>query len=159
MVEEINQQQINEKESDLDLLKKYKELQENSVSKEEYEKLVQEKKDIISSILNGTESSSEKKDERSIDDIRKVLFSEKELSNREYVENALALREKVIAEGGNDPFLPYGSKIAPTYEDERAVENVVANLKECLEIAEGDDNVFNRELERRLIETPMPKRK
>ena len=142
--------------TDLDLLKEIQTLKENSVSKEEYEKLQQEKNDIISQVLNGQKTPNEEQDMRSANDIRKTLFSEdKELTNMEYVENALALRKKVIDEGGLDPFLPYGSKISPTYEDERAVERVVESLEECLEIAQGDPNVFNVEFQRRLVEPPI----
>ena len=134
---------IKEGEGDLDLLKKYKELQDNSVSKEEYEKVLKEKKDIISQVLNG-QTPNEEQDNRSIDDIRKVLFKENSnLTNREYVENALALREKILAEGGRDPFLPYGEKISPDDNDYMVVDRVVKSLEDCLKIANGDDDVFN----------------
>jgi hypothetical protein len=146
---------------DLDLLKKYKELQDNSVSKEEYEKVLKEKKDIISQVLNG-QTPNEEQDNRSIDDIRKVLFKENSnLTNREYVENALALREKILAEGGRDPFLPYGEKISPDDNDYMVVDRVVKSLEDCLKIANGDDDVFNVEFARRLEEVniPQPKKK
>lgn len=145
-------------EAELDVLKKYQELKDNSVSKSEYEKLKKEKQDIIAQVLNG-QTPSEEKDERSIDDIKKVLFKENSnLTNREFVENALELRKKIIAEGGIDPFLPYGQKISPTDEDRMVVDRVVKNLEECLEIADGDDDVFRVEFSRRLEETPLPKK-
>lgn len=146
-------------EDDLDILKKYKELKDNSVSKEEYEKVVKEKKDIISQVLNG-QNPNEEQDDRSIDDIKKDLFKENSnLSNREYVENALALRKKILAEGGRDPFLPYGEKISPDDNDYMVVDRVVKSLEECLEIADGDDDVFNVEFTRRLEEVDIPKPK
>lgn len=145
--------------TELDLLKEIQQLKETMVSKEDYDKVVNEKNEIIAQVINGQNPNGEE-DNRSVDDIRKVLFAEDtKLSNREYVENALALREKVLAEGGKDPFLPYGEKISPTIEDEQVVERVVKTLEEIVEIANGDDDVFNNEFIRRLEDVPLPKKK
>lgn len=145
--------------SELELLKKIKELKENSVSLDEYNRLKEEKNQIINQVLNGENIENEEQDTRSVDDIRKTLFGKgaEKLSNREYIENALALREKVIAEGGLDPFLPYGSKIQPDTNDVETVERIVETLQDCIKSANGDDDAFNVAFTQRLVEPPMAK--
>lgn len=57
-----------------------------------------------------------------------------------------------MAEGKPDPFLPVGSQITPEESDVAAANRVASVLQECVDYAEGNNDVFTNELQRRLIE-------
>jgi len=61
----------------------------------------------------------------------------------------LELRNTLIAKGERDPFLPYGSQIAPTPEDVEKAEKAAQIYQECIDYADGDSKLFTQELQRR----------
>ena len=128
-----------------------KEIKANSVSKQAYDKLREENKQLLDSLINGKEIELPKQKEPvDIDQIRSKLFDEdRPLSNLEYVSNALKLRDELLERGERDPFLPYGQNISPTDEDITKAERVATVMKECLEYAGGDSELFTNELMRR----------
>ena len=73
--------------------------------------------------------------------------------------NALKLRSALIAMGEPDPFLPCGEKTLPTDADVATAERVANVLQECVDIAEGDSQIFTNELMRRTVDTGPIKRK
>ena len=132
-------------------------LKKNSVSRQDYDKLKEENKTLLESILNQnpqTEANTAEEQETvDLDKLRKKMFStESELTNLEYVESALQLRDTLIAQGEPDPFLPWGEKIIPTAEDEEAAERVAKVFRECVDYAQGDSEVFTNELMRRTVD-------
>lgn len=155
------EERIEEKVVDnTDYIAAIKELKQNSVSKEEYLKLKEENKNLLNSLVNGetiNNPDAEKK-AMSVDELRKELFS-KEHNNLETAELALKLRKSVMDNGGQDPFLPSGSKIVPTNEDYEAAERVASVFQECIDYAQGDSEVFTNELQRRTIDTAPTKRR
>lgn len=134
------------------------ELKANSVPKAEYEKLKAENKELLESIVNGREINlPSKEDEKpSIKELRNKLFNE-EHSNLEYCKTALELRKSILEDGGVDPFLPHGSKLAPTKEDEECAERVARVMQEAIDYADGDSQLFTQELQRRTIDTGITK--
>ena len=131
------------------------ELKQNSVNREEYNKLKAENKKLLDSIVNGQEVDIAKQVEgKSIEELRKAYLKEDQ-TNLEYITNALALREALMAEGKPDPFLPVGEQILPTDEDVRAAQKVAEVLQECVDYAEGDSAVFTNELQRRLVDVKI----
>ena len=138
-----------------DYLAAINELKQNSVNREEYEKLKAENKKLLDSIVNGTDAGlSTTVEKKSIEELRAAYLKEDQ-SNLEYITNALALREALMAEGKPDPFLPIGEQILPTDEDIAKAANVAAVLQECVDYAEGDSNVFTNELQRRLVDVKI----
>ena len=133
-----------------DYLEAIQTLKQNSVDRSEYDKLKAENKKLLDSIVNGQEVDMGKKmpEGRSIDEIRDDLFNH-DHSNLDYVKKALELRSALIAEGQPDPFLPIGSQIAPTPEDEEKAAKVAAIYQECIDYADGDSKLFTQELMRR----------
>ena len=94
-----------------------------------------------------------------IKELREDLYEgKKHLSNLEYWEKTLALREALMAQGETDPFVPVGEKIVAENSDYEAAERVAQVVKECIEYAKGDAAVFTNELQRRTIDTPLPRR-
>lgn len=146
-------------ESGVDYIEAIKELKQNTVAKADYEKLRSENQQLLKSLVNGETIAVETK-KADVGEIRKELFTtECDLNNLDYVTKALELRDAIIEAGGQDPFLPWGKHIAPTQEDVETADRVAAVLKECVDYAEGDSNVFTNELQRRTIDTAPVKGK
>ena len=136
-------------------------LKANSVSKDEYAKLQEDNKRLLKSLVNGTpvadsQGSPEKVD---INALRKDLFMNENLSNLEYAQNALKLRQELIDSGHPDPFLPQGVNINPTSEDREAANRVAEVMQECIDYADGDSQIFTAELMRRTNDTKIIRRR
>ena len=144
-------QQENVEQDTNNYIEAIKEIKANSVSKQAYDKLREENKQLLDSLINGKEIELPKQKEPvDIDKIRSKLFDEdRPLSNLEYVSNALKLRDELLERGERDPFLPYGQNISPTDEDITKADRVATVMKECLEYADGDSELFTNELMRR----------
>ena len=137
-----------------DYLAAINELKQNSVNREDYNKLKAENKKLLDSIVNGTSVEVQMPQSKSIDELRAAYLKEDQ-TNIEYISNALKLREALIAEGKPDPFLPIGEQILPTDEDIAAANKVASVLQECVDYAEGDSAVFTNELQRRLVDVKI----
>ena len=137
-----------------DYLAAINELKQNSVNREDYDKLKAENKKLLDSIVNGTPVETPIPQGKSIDELRAAYLKEDQ-SNLEYITNTLRLREALIAEGKPDPFLPIGEQILPTDEDVAAANKVAAVLQECVDYADGDSAVFTNELQRRLVDVKI----
>lgn len=140
-----------------DYIAAIQELKQNSVEREKYNQLKAENKKLLDAIVNGQELDVPKQvNKRSIEEIRNELFNgEKDLSNLEFIQNALELRSALIENGEPDPFLPVGYQITPTDADIAAAEKVATVLQECVDYAEGDSAVFTNELQRRTVDVKI----
>lgn len=143
-----------------DYLETIKTLKETTVPMDDYNKLKQENKKLLNTILEGgeLENMKEAAPKRTAAEIRTELFSESadNFTNLQFVEKALELREAVMDEGGIDPFVPQGQRIAPTDDDYEAAQRVADAFQSCIEVAQGDNSIFMRELDRITIDNaPM----
>lgn len=140
-----------------DYIEAIKQIQENSVSKEEYAKLKDENKKLLNSLVRGETIKVEipKADTK---ELQNKLFNQ-ELNNLDFVTTALELRKVLISEGKPDPFLPIGSQIIPTQSDVDAAKRVAEALESCVEYADGNSAVFTNELQRITVDTSPRKRK
>ena len=129
-------------------------LKSRTVDKEEYERVKQDNKRLLDSIVNGSlESGVPKAPEiREPEEIRKELFGDEALDNLTYATKALELRNSLLSKGEMDPFLPYGKQIVPTDQDIVSAQKVAEVLAECVEYAKGDNSVFTNELQRRTVD-------
>ena len=127
-------------------------LKQNSVDKADYDKLKAENKKLLDSIVNGTEVALPANEKADINELRKKLFNSSEdgLSSLEYADTALKLRQRLIEEGQEDPFVPHGTQYSPTQVDYDRADRVAAALQECVDNAEGDEATFLAELKKRL---------
>lgn len=137
-----------------DYLAAINELKQNSVNREDYNKLKAENKKLLDSIVNGVPVEVQSPQRKSIEELRAAYLKEDQ-TNIEYISNTLKLREALIAEGKPDPFLPIGEQILPTDEDIAAANKVASVLQECVDYAEGDSAVFTNELQRRLVDVKI----
>ena len=147
-----------DQEIDLDNTKKYIEeienLKKNTVSIAEYQKLKDENKQLFESLKNniGDDGSSDSDDQNiGIDELRKSLFNE-DNDNLEFWKKSLMLRNRLIEEGQQDPFLPIGHNVVPTQEDVDAANRVAEGIEQCIKYAKGDPVVFTNELQRITID-------
>ena len=140
-----------------DYLAAINELKQNSVERSKYDQLKAENKKLLDSIVNGQEIDLPKENhKRSIKDLRDELFDgKKDLSNLDFVKDALELRSQLIESGEPDPFLPVGNQITPTDSDIAAAEKVAQVLQECVDYADGDSAVFTNELQRRTVDVKI----
>lgn len=144
----------NESEEEaVDYLAVIEDLKKNTVDKKSYDRIVAENKRLLQAYVNG-EKPEEPEKKVSIEETRKKLFGEdaEELTNLEYAQAVLDLREAVMDNGGNDPFLPIGFKVLPDQADIDAAQRVADVLQQCIEYAEGDNGVFTNELQRRMVD-------
>ena len=151
----------NEQQPDVDYVAAIAELKEKSIPREQYTKLKEENAKLLKALINGEALEGVAQDAGpDIDELRKELFSgEAELTNLEYVQKALALREALIAQDKPDPFLPYGEKIAPTDDDIAAANKVAKVLQDCVDYAAGDSSIFTSELQRVMIDAAPARRR
>ena len=141
-----------------DYIEAIKEMKQNSVTRESYDKLKSENKQLLDALVSGKEIEIKKEEPVDIAKLRKDLFNkDKQMSNLEYVSSALKLRDALIERGERDPFLPYGDKVSLTAEHYEKAEQVATVLRECVEFADGDSGIFTAELQRRTKDS-MPYR-
>ena len=137
-----------------DYLAAINELKQNSVNREDYNKLKAENKKLLDSIVNNVPVEVQSPQRKSIEELRAAYLKEDQ-TNLEYISNTLKLREALISEGKPDPFLPVGEQILPTDEDVAAANKVAAVLQECVDYADCDSVVFTNELQRRLVDVKI----
>ena len=144
-------------DANTDYIEALNELKSSTVSKDQYNKLRAENKKLLDALVTGGSIENPvQKPAVDIDALRKELFNkDAQLTNLEFVEKSLALRDALIESGEADPFLPIGSRISPTPEEARIAENVADIYRECIEYANGDSEVFTNELMRRTVDV-MP---
>ena len=147
-----------------DYIEQIKKLKESSVSKDDYDKLKADNKKLIDALANGTQLNDKVEPKidavENINNLRKKLFSKgSNLSNLDYCKTAVELRDALIENGERDPFLPFGHNVVITESDNESAERVASVLKECIDYADGDSDIFTNELQRRTVDVVIPKKK
>lgn len=159
---EPNQTTQEQTQSAAEYIEAIKQLKATTVSKEDYDALQAEKKQLLESLLNGethtSEQTPETPDYEAIkQETRTKLFSEgSELTNLEYCKNALKLREAVLKTDGVDIFVGSGHQLSPTQEDYDKAQRVAEVMAECIEAAEGNSEIFTAQLMTRTNDVTLP---
>lgn len=148
-----------EQSTELNYIEAIQELKRNSVSKDEYERVLSENKTLINSLVNGQSLEPDViEDKATAAEIRQKLFgSGDELSNLEYCKLAVELRDAVLREEGKDIFVANNHQITATSENYEKAQHVADVLSECIEYANGDPEVFTNELMRRTNDVVIPR--
>ena len=151
MLEEKEQATQPEIQSAEDYAAAIKALKESTVSKEEYDKVVADKKVLVKA-LSGEgpvpEGVQEKAKPADIKELRREFLNagEENLSNAEYIQKALKLRQAIIDEGGIDPFLPSGAKVNPTPKDIEGANKAAEAFQSWLDAATDEKGKVDPEL-------------
>ena len=130
-----------------DYIAEIQKLKESTVSKEQYQKLLEDNKRLIQSLASGERGEVEGASAgATLEELRKKLSNPEDMTNLEYVTTVLELRERIIESGGDDPFLPNGTHTRATAADREAAERVAAVMQECMDAADVNDGVFTAQL-------------
>ena len=133
-------------------LEQIKNLKENTVSKELYEKALAENKKLLSDYVNGTVAVDNPELQVTLEQAR-LAYQQPGMNNLDQAKATLQLRKKMMENGLGDPFLANG--VDPTVQDITDAQQVADFLESCIETAQGDAAVFQAEFYRGLQETPM----
>lgn len=140
-------------EQEFDPVSAINEMKANTVPKDKYEKLQKDYKNLFKAYANGERDESQPAPQPvDLEKLKRETFFG-ELNNLDYCKNVLKIREEIMERGGDDPFVPHGSKIVATDEDYIAAARVAEGLQACIDYAEGDSEVFTNELQRITVDT------
>ena len=131
-------------------------LKQNSVDKARYDSLRQENKKLLDALVNGGQLDAEAIKEQPKEDIQTLrdrVFNKENQSNLEYWTNVLGLRDRLLEEGQEDPFVPQGRKIQATVQDYEAAQRVAEGMRNLVDYANGNNEVFLSEWQRRVRDT------
>lgn len=132
-------------------------LKATTVSKEMYDKVREENRQLLNSLVNNqpfvNENQSTENPTETIKSLREELYGETDLTNLAYVEKTLELRDLLMQQGEPDPFCPAGKNIVATEEDLRTAQRVAEALRQCVDYAQGDSEAFTNELQRITVDT------
>lgn len=136
-----------------DYIEVINDLKKNTVSKEEYDKLREENKMLLKNIANNvpTPSDDEPKQEPvDVNKLREELFNTdgQDMTNLDYITKVMELRKALMDRGERDPFLPSGQNILPTDEDIKTANRVAEVYQNCIDVADGNSDIFTQELQR-----------
>lgn len=128
-----------------------KKLKANSVSKEDYEKLEEQNRQLLDTIINGNGSvvAPSEKEGPTMEELAKELTSDKRMTNLEFWKKHLAFRKLAMEQGMTDTLVPVGEKVSPTAIDYASAEKTVQAIQECIDASDNDPIAFNNELRRR----------
>lgn len=139
-------------EVEANYLEQIKQLKENTVSKEMYDKVVAENKKMLSDYINGTMNVDNPEVEVTLEQAR-LAYQQPGMNNLDQAKATLQLRDKMMENGLGDPFLANG--VDPTVQDITDAQQVADFLQSCIDTAKGNPAVFQNEFYRGLQETPM----
>lgn len=143
-------QQENVEQDTNNYIEAIKEIKANSVSKDAYKKLQDENKKLLESLIAGETIEAPKttvEEKVDLNALRKHLDEAE--SPIDYCKTSLKLHEETLKQLGYNDYLPNGKKIRPTKEDEEKANLFIKEIKECIDYADGDDQLFIQELQRR----------
>lgn len=167
MAEEVLEQQQQTQDpnpEDKTLLEAYNDLKENTVSKKEYERVLKRNEDLTQALIKNDRLEEDKgPKESNPDKIKRLtneLYSDKResMSNLEYCQKTVELRDAIIAEGGRDPFLPTAGNEKDSFANQQTAEKVANGLKNMVKDADGNPEAFNALFQARVEDSSVPKR-
>lgn len=151
--------------NDADILYQF---DEQFVPRKDYDALMKDKERILASVWRHTEKDLpevQKKAELQKMDVDKLsaeTFKENcKLTDLQYIENVLKIREARMAQGYPDPFAPANrtkddpfAKAMPSAEDLEIAQKVADGLQHCVDEANGDNASFLLEYQKITREMP-----
>ena len=148
-------------DTNADYIAVIEEMKANTVPKTEFEKLQEDRKRLLETLVRGGQATPQAENQKpDIDQLRKELYCEEpNLSNLEFWSKTLDLRDALIAKGEPDPSLPFGKKVAATAEDVQTNDKVAKIIRECINYANGDSRVFTNEMNRRTVDIVPTRRR
>lgn len=138
-----------EQDENVDYIEAIKELKNNTVPKDQYQRLREENKKLLNAVLNGQEVQGTPKTE-TVENLQQELKSLKKdlalaqdegMSNLEYVSKALKYRTTAMKLGLRDPFVP-NSALGPDDNDFQTAKKVADRLQKIVDESNGNPLAF-----------------
>ena len=147
----------------LDAINELKSQMDNMVSKEDYNDLLKQNKQLLDTVVSGRNPAAEEGagDTRTDEDLIKTI-KKKDVSNREGWGAILELRNRKLKETGIDPFIgeqAHWDTTEVTQADRDGADAFADILQDCLDKSEEDHDLFNGLLASRINGFPIPKKK
>ena len=162
--EELLQQQQSESqgaEDNTDYIQAIKTLKDNTVSKDKYDALAKEKKELLDALVNGQSVEQQNEDKLEAREVYYKKYKENKFSSDlDYWDNFLKLRKATMNEYGYDPcvtgsygFTPEGTKLEATYGEAETIEQQMNIIEGMVEEANGNPVVFEA-----LMQSSLPRK-
>ena len=133
----------------IDVINKMK---ENMVLKSDYDEAINENRKLAEQLMRipspTEEAAAKAKPKVDVNKLKEKFSAATQMTNLEFVDTALQLRDALIEDGKPDPFLPVGRRISPTEDDIKKASKVAEAFQYCVDAAQGDPAIFNMELMR-----------
>lgn len=140
-----------------DYLATIQELKNTTVSREAYDKMRDENKKLLETIINGGQMEAPAEN-TNIDYKAECskLLTEGKHTNLDYVKKALEIRNAGLKEGV-DMAMPFGPKAEYSENDAEIADFVANKLQELVDKADGNPSAFNFLLDQAMVDN-MPAR-
>lgn len=144
--------------ADANYIETIKNLKQNSVAKEEYDKLLVQNKQLLETLVKGENVPKNETPVVMTDEELKKLIQKttRDTTNLEYITTMLTIRKEMMAKGLEDPMAP---KVVNHTNDEKDYEkaNKVAEfLQNCVDEAQGDNETFKALFQAGLVDPKIP---
>lgn len=156
MPNEAPNQNENEQPTNSDYIEAISEIKRNSVPKEEYEKLLSEKKQLVKALVDGGQMANPDPDsDKTSDELAKEMCAGN-LPNLDYVKLSLEHRQKCLDEGKQDPYVPRGINFQNSLQtDANDAQEVADVLQECVDQCNGSSELFTNLLQTKMKDLPI----
>jgi hypothetical protein len=143
-------------------VKQLEEIKKNTVSRSEYDRVVSENSRLIKGLAEQSNAEPDA-DKSNPVDLKKLaedfLKNGKDMTNLQYIESMLEIRDEAMKQGYKDPFLPTGSHVMIDDQMVEKAQHVADAFEDCIESAEGDSGLFTAHLQRILKDPVIPRRR
>lgn len=144
----------------LDPIEALKEIKQNTVSKEEYNKVVQERNKLFNAFANGQVVNKEEEPApapANIHELDMSIYGEEvdpyKIGDLGYFQGLLNLRNALIEQNNEDIFVPAPQgKWSPKPEDFVDAQRRADIYQECINAADGDPQAFTNELKKHIVD-------
>lgn len=156
MPNEAPEKNENEQPTNAEYIEAISEIKRNSVPKTDYEKLLEEKKQLVKALVEGGQMANPDPDaDKTSDELAKEMCAGN-LPNLEYVKLSLEHRRRCLDEGKPDPYVPRGLNFQDSRQTDASDAQSVADvLRECVESCNGDSELFTNLLQTRMKDLPI----
>lgn len=166
MAEEILEQQQEQLGMEQDYLDTIQQLKQNTVSREDYDKLKGENQKLLAAVINGDtiEQAAAVPEKPRMDEIKELyadIFVKGEHSNLKFHEKMYRLCDLIEEETGQNPMVPWGfnGESPATDADYAVVKRDRENTEAIMAYAEGNSQVFTDQLQLRTNDnSPIPQK-
>lgn len=141
MAEEVKDQVTDKQVDSNEYIEAITKLKETTVSKDQYNKLKEENKKLLDSIVNGNEVDVpvKKTEKPNIKELyNKLMDGEHPLNNYEYMQVFMQIKDAVEDQHGVDPTIPVGRKFSPEAADLLEIQQANDTFSEILKGSEDN---------------------